>query len=88
MNHTFWAIIKGKYPRFNWTCFMEKYNVIFLLWMIRYISLFTNAFTVDFYWCIVGFFIHPSVAMRWVTSMTFYASMWNGAVDELASCVI
>ena len=44
-NYIFWTIIKGKYPRFNWTCFMEKYNVIFLLWMIRYISLFANAFT-------------------------------------------
>ena len=36
----------------------------------------------------VCFFIQPSVAMRWDTSMTLVTSLWNGAVSEVSSCVI
>ena len=40
----------------------KKYNVTCLLWMICYISLLTlnkHIYTVDSYWCIVGFLNSP-----------------------------
>ena len=68
---------------------MEKYNVTYLLWMIRYTSLFTNAFT---QWILIGAecFLNnsPAVVMRWDTSMTLDAAMWKGAVRKLSSCII
>ena len=65
---------------------MEKYKVLCLLWMIRYIPLFTNAFTqwihIGAYFIYTSLFRHNSVD----TSMTLDAAKWNGA--ELSSCVI
>ena len=56
--------------------------------MIRYISLFTNAFTqcihIGAYWFVFSLLCHNGVD----TSMTSDAAKWNGAGGELSSCVI
>ena len=66
---------------------MEKYNVICLLWMIRYISLLTNIFTqwilIYAYWVLIH---HRRNGVD--TMMALDAAKWNGTGGELSSCVI
>ena len=47
-----------------------------------------HIYTVDSYWCIVGFLTSLSRHTGVDTSMTLDAAMWNGAGGELSSCVI
>ena len=49
--------------------------------------LLSAIYTLDSDGCIV-FFIHPSVAMGYGNNTTFDASMWNGSVGVLSTCVI
>ena len=66
---------------------MEKYNVICLLWMIRYISLFATHLHSGF------ILVHSGVLTSLLhhngvdTSMTLDAAKWNGAGGDLSSCV-
>ena len=65
---------------------MEKYNVIYLLWMIcHFLCLLTHLHT-GFLLVLSGFF--EFTLPSWDTSITFDAFIWNGAVGELSSCVI
>ena len=65
---------------------MEKYNVFFcLLWMIRYISLFANAFTQWIH--IGGVFDFPPRHNDVDTIMTLDAAKWNCTGGDLLSCV-
>ena len=52
--------------------------------------LFVNKriYTVDSYWCIVGFLNSTRRHNGVDTSMTLDAAKWNGAGGELSSCVI
>ena len=66
----------------------KKYNVIFLLWMIRYISLLTNTFT---QWILIDAYWGSNSSLRCkgvVTMMTLDAAKWNGTGGEHSSCVI
>ena len=66
----------------------KKYNVICLLWMIRYISLLTNIFT---QWILINALwgSNSSCHCNGVdTMMTLDAAKWNATGGELSSCVI
>ena len=66
---------------------MGKYNVIHLVWMIRYIYLLTNTYTVDSYLCIV--FLNSTLRRNGVdASITLDAAKWNCAGGEPSLCVI
>ena len=66
-----------------------KYNVICLLWMIRYISLLTkHIYTMDSILVHSVFFNSTRCRNGVDTSITLDAATWNCAGGELSSCVI
>ena len=55
---------------------------------ILYFFVNKRIYTVDSYWCIVGF-LNSALHHNGVdTIMTLVAAKWNGGVGELSSCVI
>ena len=53
-----------------------------------YLFVNKHIYTVDSYWCIVGFLNSSPRHNRVDTNRTLDAAKWNGAGDELSSCVI